>query len=104
MRTTTLITRTEQDVTIEFVHSKPPKGKHKTHAIWLDRVLENATPIILSPSAYDELLGAYAWTTGTNPLRERRSDHALVLVIGSIVFMRRSPVSSHVDTKKGPGD
>lgn len=75
--------------TIEFKHSKPPKGAHKTYALWLDRSLEKVEPIQLGEDAYYQLVGAIFSRTNINPLRERRSDNMLCLPIGGMVFVER---------------
>jgi hypothetical protein len=75
--------------TIEFRHSKPPKGAHKTYALWLDRKLEKVEPIELGEECYLQLCGAIFERIGANPYRERRSDNQLCLPIGNMVFVKR---------------
>lgn len=77
--------------TIRFDHGRQPKGNHKTYATWLPRHLEKVRPILLSQSCYSQLIGEYYTETGKNPLRERRSDNRMVLVIGDVVFDKREP-------------
>ena len=86
MDITTIIT----DGTIEFRHRKPPKGAHKTYALWLDRKLEKFEPIELGEECYFQLCGAIFERTGVNPLRERRSDNQTCLPIGDMVFVHRA--------------
>ena len=76
--------------TIELKHSKPPKGAHKTYALWLDRKLEKVEPIELGKECYYQLCGAIFERTGVNPYRERRSDNQLCLPIGNMVFIERA--------------
>lgn len=84
------MTMTIADGVISFQHPRPPKGRHKTYAPWLDHKLEKVPAIVLGDAAYHQLVGAILSNTDRCVLRERRTDNKIVAQVGDMVFIARS--------------